>query len=510
MKIATQTQPAGNAPASQRLMSVDALRGFDMFWIIGADSLVYALSRMSQTRPTTFLADQLEHAEWEGFHFYDLIFPLFVFIVGVSLVFSLTKTIQQAGRAEAVKRVFRRSVLLFAVAIFYSGGFTSPWPDIRLMGVLNRIAIAYFFAGLLFCFFKPWALVATCVAILAGYWALMTFTPIRDIQLTRSNLAQLAEKAGDKKTADLFNDERNPSAVKDSPAWAAAEKMFYATTNRVTGKFDKGLNLANHVDFEYLPARKYDTFFDPEGFLSNLPAVATCLLGVFAGLLLRQGSVPRVGGIGSAVAGVAVALLYAAFRIHCYPGEPSWISDLTQQSVGHAFALSLFVSYIFFIGEAIALGSFVAFLLHREASREERKAYLLLVAGVTAVLLGWLWNAQFPVIKKIWTSSYVLVAGGYSAILLGIFYQIVDVWQARAWCQPFVWMGMNSITVYLASNILGGFRKLATRFVGGDVRIFFDGHVAKGFGDMVISIVGLLLAFWLVHFLYKRKIFLRL
>ena len=120
-------------------MSVDALRGFDMFWIIGADSLVYALNRMSQTRPTSFLANQLDHAEWEGFHFYDLIFPLFVFIVGVSLVFSLTKTIQQAGRGEALKRVFRRSILLFAVALFYSGGFTSPWPDMRLMGVLNRI-----------------------------------------------------------------------------------------------------------------------------------------------------------------------------------------------------------------------------------------------------------------------------------------------------------------------------------------------------------------------------------
>src|ERR1035437_5291906 len=132
MTTATQTQPIGNAPVSQRLMSVDALRGFDMFWIIGADSLVYALRRMSQTRPTTFLADQLEHAEWEGFHFYDLIFPLFVFIVGVSLVFSLTKTIHLAGRGEALKRVRRRSVLLFAVAIFYSGGFTSPWPDMRL------------------------------------------------------------------------------------------------------------------------------------------------------------------------------------------------------------------------------------------------------------------------------------------------------------------------------------------------------------------------------------------
>src|SRR6266550_1659422 len=169
------------APPSQRLMSVDALRGFDMFWIIGADSLVYALNRMSRTRTTSFLATQLEHVEWEGFHFYDLIFPLFVFIVGVSLVFSLTKTIEQAGRAEALTRVVRRGVLLFLIGIFYSGGFASLWPDMRLMGVLNRIALAYFFAGLLFCFFKARALAAICAGLLIGYWALMSFVPIRDI-----------------------------------------------------------------------------------------------------------------------------------------------------------------------------------------------------------------------------------------------------------------------------------------------------------------------------------------
>ena len=419
--------------ASQRLMSVDALRGFDMFWIIGADSLVYALHRMSPSGTTTFLADQLEHAEWEGFHFYDMIFPLFVFIVGVSLVFSLGKAIERAGRAEALKRVFRRSILLFVIGILYSGGFTDRWPDIRLMGVLNRIALAYFFAGLLFCFFKPKALLGIAVGILAGYWALMTFVPIRDIQLTKDNLAQLAEKAGDEKTAELFRAEGNPSAVKDSPEWAAAEKMFYATTNRVTAHFGKGLNLSDHIDFQYLPARKYDTFFDPEGLLSTFPAVVTCLLGVFAGLLLKNQAVPG-----------------------------------------------------------------------------KQKVLLLITFGVAAAVLGWLWNYQFPVIKKVWTSSYVLVAGGYSAILLGAFYMIVDVWQVRAWCQPFVWMGMNSITVYLMSNVIGGFRDLARRFAGGDVRAFFDAHVTKGCGDMVISIVGLLLAFWFVHFLYKRKVFLRL
>src|SRR5438874_466979 len=100
-------QPAPAAP-SQRLTSVDALRGFDMFWIMGADSLAYALHKLSPSGPTNFLADQLEHAAWAGFHFYDLIFPLFVFLAGVSLVFSLTKTIETAGRAAALKRVFRR------------------------------------------------------------------------------------------------------------------------------------------------------------------------------------------------------------------------------------------------------------------------------------------------------------------------------------------------------------------------------------------------------------------
>src|SRR5215472_3830065 len=198
-------------PGGQRLMSVDALRGFDMFWIIGADSLVYALHRLSPNKPTEFLANQLEHADWEGFHFYDLIFPLFVFLMGVSVVFSLTKTIERAGLAEALKRVVRRGVLLFLVGIFYSGGFINGWPDMRLMGVLNRIALAYLFGGLLFCFFKPRALVGICAGILIAYWALMTFVPIRDIKLTRSNIARLAEDTGEARTADYFRDRESPN-----------------------------------------------------------------------------------------------------------------------------------------------------------------------------------------------------------------------------------------------------------------------------------------------------------
>ena len=101
------------------------------------------------------------------------------------------------------------------------------------------------------------------------------------------------------------------------------------------------------------------------------------------------------------------------------------------------------------------LGVFAGLLLQDQKIKDPRKVIYLLSFGVVGVALGLLWGLQFPVIKKIWTSSYVLVAGGYSAILLGAFYQIVDVWKWQRWCQPFVWMGMNSITLYMTDNILG-------------------------------------------------------
>jgi predicted acyltransferase len=81
-----------SAPApSDRVLSVDVLRGLDMFWIIGADLLVQALDKMSGNKVTTLLSTQLKHVQWEGFRFYDVIFPLFLFLIGVSNVFFLDR-----------------------------------------------------------------------------------------------------------------------------------------------------------------------------------------------------------------------------------------------------------------------------------------------------------------------------------------------------------------------------------------------------------------------------------
>jgi predicted acyltransferase len=400
--------PAPGLP--RRLVSLDALRGFDMFWIIGADVVLSGLRRFSDNPVTRLLADQLEHKDWAGFAFYDLIFPLFVFIVGVSLVFSLSRIKAEQGRAAALGRVLRRGVLLYLLGVFYYGGFEKPWPDIRLLGVLQRIALCYLAAGLLFCFLKPRALAGICAGLLLGYWAVMALVPFPDVRPVPGGDLTICRETGFTNVAQLRLD----------------------STNLLRGVYLKGVNLANYVDQRWLPGFKWDGTWDPEGLLSTLPAIATCLLGVFAGLLLRS-----------------------------------------------------------------------------PALNPHRKVAWLLGAGAVAVALGWLWHWQFPVIKKIWTSSYVLVAGGYSAGLLALFYHLVEIRGWQRWAMPFVWIGMNPITVYLAHNLLD-FSKVARRLAGGSVSHWLDTRLADGAGEAVLAVLTLLLAIWFCRFLYRQQIFLRL
>ena len=109
--------------SSSRIASIDALRGFDMFWIVGAASLVSALNHMSPSPLTKFLAYELGHAQWEGFHFYDLIFPLFVFIVGLVLPFSITRRLEAgADRRQLYMHAFRRLGLLLLL-----GSLAGTW-----------------------------------------------------------------------------------------------------------------------------------------------------------------------------------------------------------------------------------------------------------------------------------------------------------------------------------------------------------------------------------------------
>ena len=400
------------SPTPPRLMSLDALRGFDMFWIMGGESLAAALGKISNDPVTHTLATQLEHVEWAGFHFYDLIFPLFVFIMGVSIVFSINRTLDQHGMGGAMKRIFTRFAIMFAVALFYSGGFTNAWPEIRLLGVLNRIALCYLGGALLYCLLRDkWrSIAAVAGGLLVGYWALMTFIPFPDLRPVNA-------------TGEVVSQPMTATSVSE---------LNWNTTNKLTGVFEPGLNLAHYIDAKYLPGKLWDKTWDPEGLLSTLPAIASCLLGILAGLLLKN-----------------------------------------------------------------------------QSTNDRRKVTVLLVAGAISVVAGFAWGAQFPVIKKVWSSSFVLVTAGYSAILLGVFYQVIDVWKKQKWCQVFVWYGMNPITVYLADNIIS-FKRVATRFLGTDVKAFFDTQITSGFGDLMLAFGEIGIGLCIVWFLYQRRIFIRI
>ncbi len=377
---ADESRSGGGVPVSRRLTSVDALRGFDMMWIVGGGAVGWALGRMGDHPFWETLSRQLRHPDWDGFTFYDLIFPLFIFLVGVSMVFSLGRAMETDGRWAAVQRILRRTLLLLVIGIFYNGGFNRPLEEIRWTGVLQRIALCYGFAGILFCYFRPKALAWIAAGLIAGYWALLTFVPVPGI----------------------------------GPA-----------------SYAEGQNLANWFDSQFLPGRHWRDTWDPEGFLSTLPAIATCLTGVFAGLLLKN---PGIAG--------------------------------------------------------------------------GRKSAWLLGAGAAGVLFGWLWGFQFPINKHIWTSSFVLLTSGLSAIMLGVFYQMIDVWKIRRWAVPFVWIGMNAITIYLAHNLIR-FREVSLRLFGGDIQSSLNEWIA-GVGDLLVALGVLGLSFLLCWFLHRRRIFLRL
>ena len=360
------------AQPQTRLISLDALRGFDIFWIIGGDFVVRSFEKIDANWATRALAAQMEHCPWAGFHFYDLIFPLFVFIVGVSITFSISSSILGRGYPATIRRIVIRSIVLFLLGIFYMGGVANGFANVYFAGVLQRIAGAYFFAALLFVFLRPRTLLVICVALLTGYWALMTFVPVPDLG--------------------------EPSLL------------------------EPGRNLAHYLDERFLPGRKFEGTL-----LSTMAAVANCLLGVFAGLLIRTAALPA-----------------------------------------------------------------------------RKKVLYLLGSGALSILLGVLWSLQFPIIKLLWTSSYVLVACGWSAILLGIFYQVIDIWKIRAWARPFVWIGMNALTIYIIANVVN-FRRVAERFVGGEIKVLLG-----VWNDLAVGIVSLALILWLLHFLYRKQIFLRL
>ncbi len=355
-----------------RILSLDALRGFDMFWIIGGDMLFIRLFKLFNMPA---FEQQFHHSEWNGFCFYDLIFPLFLFLVGMSIALSLNRRIEQGDNMKNIySHVLQRAVLLILFGLLYNDLMKFDFAGMRYTGVLQRIGICYLIASIIVIQVPKNIQYIIVIVGLFAYWLLF---------------AALA-----------------------APGFAP-------------GNLTPEGNIASYIDRLLLPGSFCCfTFGDNEGIMSTLPAVITTLTGVFAGNYLRSAAAPQV------------------------------------------------------------------------------KAYAMFSAGMASLLLSLLWSFFFPINKLLWTSSYVLHSTGWSLILFSIFYFIIDVKGFHKWSFFFKVIGMNAITIYLASRFID-FNGLTESF-------FIGLSNLSGIAGPVVWALGFVIIKWLILYLfYKKQIFLK-
>ena len=232
-------EPAVAQPAPvKRLLSLDTLRGFDMFWIMGGEEFFHVLAKTTGWAWAITVADQFTHPAWNGFRAYDLIFPLFLFMAGVSTPFSVGSRLEKgADKSVIARKIISRGLILVVLGIIYNNGlFMKSFDAIRFPSVLGRIGLAGMFAQLIYLYAKPRTQHLWFVGILLGYWACMMLLPV--------------------------------------PGCGA-------------GILTMECNLASYIDRLLVPGHLYKTIHDPEGLFSTIPAIGNALLGIFAGTFLK-------------------------------------------------------------------------------------------------------------------------------------------------------------------------------------------------------------------------------
>ncbi len=364
----------------ERLLSIDALRGFDMLFIMGGAGLLAALAQWFPCDFTEALALQMDHVDWHGLRHHDTIFPLFLFIAGISFPFSLAKQRKQ-GRSEWAihRKVIVRGLMLVFLGVVYNGLLNFDFESLRYASVLGRIGLAWMFAALIFIHSGWKARVGITALLLVGYWLVVGFVP-----------------APDAEGADIFSAQGS---------------------------------LVGYVDRILLPGVIYYGNIDPEGILSVVPAIGTALLGMFTGEWVKKRS--------------------------------------KEQGAGGKTVL------------------------------------WMILAGVIMLALGLLWNEVFPINKKMWTSSFVLVVGAYSVLMFAFFYYIIDVLGWRRWTFFFMVIGMNSITIYLAQKFIN-FNYTVEKLFGGLVKLMPEDSQAFFTKAAYIAVCWLFL-----YFLYRKRVFLK-
>ena len=352
---------------SARLLSIDALRGFDMLLISGGASFLLVMKGLTGWAWVDWMADQMTHPAWNGFTFYDFIFPLFLFLAGVSLSFSLGKR-AGSGRRDLYLKSFRRLLILIALGILYKN---APVPvfepsEMRVVSVLGRIGVATFLATILYLNFSKRALLIWVAAILVAYYGALFLIPV--------------------------------------PGFGAGDLTIEG-------------NLVGWIDRNVLPGRLLQGNYDELGLLTQLPALCLTVLGAMAGDMLR-GTATEYRKIVlltlAGVAGIAIGLLWG---LHFPINKHLWSSSFILLTGGMAFLfMALFYAVIdvwnyrrwAFFFQVIGLNSLTIYLAYRfvDFSHTSR----LLFSGLYAPLPeGWQHVFQeIGAVGLVWLFLYIL------------------------------------------------------------------------------------------------------
>ena len=359
---------------SERLVSLDTLRGFDMFWIMGGDILIHLLAAASGWSALSLISDQLRHAPWDGLHAYDLVFPLFMFLSGISLSLSLEKSRgKDPGKTAILTRAARRMLILFLLGIAYNFGWDVTPERFRVASVLGQIGVAYFLTVLLFLSVPGWSgRVLALFALLLFVSALQNFFPVPGVG---------------------------------------------------AGVLTPEGSINGWLDRQFLPGRLYGETYDPEGLLNMISAVAVTVLGGLAGGLVgqarQQGLSPSI--ILCRLVALAVGLLALGYGPGIeYPViKKAWTVPFSLVTAGYSTVLFALFYWLFdclklkwagFVFSVIGINSigiylgarFAGYPLFFWARSADIFADPLPAAALMAIVLGAEWLVLYVCYRRGW------------------------------------------------------------------------------------------------------------
>ncbi len=363
----------------KRLNSLDALRGADMFMISGGGAFIYYMHDKTDIGWLNTLAINMEHPGWlEPMTFFDFIFPLFLFISGISLVYSVNSQLGKGvSKSEIYQKAFKRMLVLMVLGFIYKNSPIDIFDPahLRYSSVLGRIGMATFFTTFLYLNFDWKKRLMWVGGILLAYYAAMFLIPV--------------------------------------PGFGA-------------GNMSMEGNFAGWVDRMIMPGKLINGVFDENALATSIPAFMLTVLGAWAGDILRN-----------------------------------------------------------------------------VKTDDTYKIKFLFIIGVALLAIGLIWGLHFPLVKKMWTSSFILVTAGASFLAMDLFYWLIDVKDYSKWSFFFKVIGLNSLAVYFLNQFIN-FRYTAAKLFSG-----FYSFVDPDWHIVIETFIATVLLWLLLHFMYKKKLFVK-